>query len=144
MQLGHAPLADVLYTMHDCALGISPAASTSGVRRPRAGIAGGGRQRTRRIRKESAKQALLERHVEVLATTLNSAGSNSLAHLMSARGMRRDNVCADALKFDVLIVDEASQATEPSALIPLNLLKSDMRPSPMSFNTCYPPSHCFP
>ena len=64
----------------------------------------------------------LLRNAEVLATTLNSAGGGVVQ--MCAPKVKRN---AEALKFDVLIIDEASQATEHSVLIPLNLLKAEVR-----------------
>ena len=61
--------------------------------------------------------------MEVLGSTLNSAGP--VATLI-APGKKSKQVAGDALKFDVLIVDEATQATEPSLMIPLCLLKRNV------------------
>jgi AAA domain len=67
--------------------------------------------------KEGSKDSVGD--MEVLATTLSSAGGVDTERLL--RMKRRST------KFDVLIVDEATQATEPSLLIPLSLLKRDVR-----------------
>jgi hypothetical protein len=71
-------------------------------------------------------------HLEVLATTLNSAGGKDTENLIFPK------------KFDVLIVDEATQATEPALLIPLSLLKSSVRSSatPESISAVFFSSTC--
>jgi AAA domain len=77
-----------------------------------------------RVGKESKTKKIrrILREVEVLATTLNSAGGD-IANKLAPKGKKWQK---ERLKFDLLIVDEASQATEPSLLIPLSLLKRNV------------------
>lgn len=76
--------------------------------------------------KEANQQALMH-GAEIVASTLNSAATVGVL-LSGKNGTKK---LSEAVKFDVLIVDEATQATEPSLMIPLCLLKLDVRAVPI-------------
>jgi superfamily I DNA and/or RNA helicase len=62
------------------------------------------------------------RCAELCVCTLSAAGGD-LANLMVTIQQRSRGTCTDSeLRFDAVIIDEAAQAIEPAALIPLHAL----------------------
>lgn len=83
------------------------------------GEAGNASREVHRASRDVRRSVL--RCAELCVCTLSAAGGD-LANLMVTQQRSRGTCTDSELKFDAVIIDEAAQAIEPAALIPLHAL----------------------